>query len=265
MIAIKNKRADLKERCRNIKMCCRVENERLKRKLKCMQIQMHEIKTVTGSIYEIEKDLKYFKKERREILIKINKIKKEININFHSSVAAFKLVDRIEQMEEMEEDLKFYKQFAYSNTKVKANNKIKITDPFLQQIHSKLPDVILDYIQEYFHYDTKCALLEQKYNPLRIINNFKSNNLKEIINYIYRVDVIKHYNLEVNKYFIDNIYVFYNYMTEENENIKMKRSINDEKTFLSHTLVSYRDLSPHILYNLYKFIVFYDKDKNSNY
>jgi len=263
-MSIKNKRADLKESCRNIKICCRVENERLKRKLKCLQIQMHEIKTITGSIDEIEKDLKYFKKERREILIKINKIKKEINVNFHSSIKAFKTVDRIEQMEEMEEDMKFYKQFSYSKSNTKLNNKIKIMDPFLQQINLKLPDVILDYIQEYFHYDTRCALLEQKYNPLRIINNFKSYNLKEIINYIYSVDVIKHYNLELNKYFIDNIYVFYNFMTEENENIKIKRSINDEKIFLSHTLVTYRFLSPQILYNLYKFIVFYDKIKNSN-
>ena len=48
----------------------------------------------------------------------------------------------------------------------------------------RLPHEILRYIQEYFTYDTKIALMETTYNPIKLLNNLRSYALLSFIKYM---------------------------------------------------------------------------------
>lgn len=156
----------------------------------------------------------------------------------------------------MEKDILFYKNYIFKKNNPKHNHYDD--DYLLQNINLKLPEDIILYIQQYFTFETKCALLESKYNPLKIMNYLSIFNVHKIINIIFNTDILECNEMmdeETRKIIIFRYEIFYNCKVNENINIRIKRSKYDERIFLKNIVLSFRPTCLNFLYGLYKFII----------
>lgn len=225
------------------------ENKRLDTKKKNIDRILEKKHTIQGNIQDIENELKRLKKETKlKIKEKVN-ICKIITKNKQIFIKNKKAINRLNQLNKMEEEIKLYQE---NENKIISNN-INLD---LKKI-KELPIELKRYIQEYFTYDTKIAILKYKYKLSTIINRFRPIMLSKIINIFFKTEIKKYiYTNEKNRF--GEYYLFYNSIFE-NSITKLKRNNHDEKLFLKYIIMSFSDTDPHIYYELYKFIILLDK------
>ena len=250
-----DKREQKVARLRDINICCKTENQRLNRKLLPLNNIIYKNNlTVVGTLQEIKLQIKEIEKQKKYAINEKKKIHKTISKNLTYIYLNEEAIERLNQMQEMEDDVK---NFIKQNKNVKKQNKNKITDPLLSQIQNDLPPEILRYIQEFFTYSTLCELFECKNKPFQMINQLKPTKLREIINIIFHQDVNRYFEEEIKDvieikynvfYFIRIIHGFLN---------RSSRSNKDEQIFLKHIFLCFREKYPRILYGIYKFLKFY--------
>lgn len=246
------------EQCNSMITCCINENTRLKRKLLQIDNELKQNNTLTiqGSITEIEQTLKIHKKEQQENIIKRKKIYNELTLYKTYFTNNQKKINRINQLTDMEEDIKFYAQYAniYTNTH---------QDKSFFHLLDNLPDELQMCISEYLTYETRCALLESKYKPLNLIKKMNANTVKKIIYIIFNYEIYQFYDTSIKLNMNSEYFVFY-----DSNSKPLTRNIKDEKTFLSFILINIRYENPQILYELYKYIILItiiiEKNKNKN-
>jgi hypothetical protein len=242
--------------------CCKVDNERLYRKKKTLDLLLRKYNqvTITGTILEIEKEFKNIKKDKLNLIKQRNNLIKDIFVNEQNERASLNVINRLNQLTEMEDDVKYYhnviniKPLIEKNEKNNKNKKNNINDPLLKAIY-KLPNELIKYIQEFFTYETKCELLESKYQPYKIINKFPGLKIRNIIKLVFEKQIMKINNdVDWKKQMIHSYKIFYD--TKIINNVyKIKRNLPDEKTFLIYTLITFRYTCPEILYELFKIII----------
>ena len=140
--------------------------------------------TLSGNIEEIETELKRKKKEKKNakkkkklIINKINKcIDKKLEYRFE--------ISKIHQLNSIDYDIQDYKEYSKEDKTNKTNNIN------LKKMKKILPDEIIEYIKEFFTLNIKCELLQAKYKPLKIINDFTSLQINNIFNYIFKPEIL---------------------------------------------------------------------------
>jgi hypothetical protein len=205
----------------------------------------------------MEYQLKQLKKETKERENKMKEIRKTIIKNKIIYIKNKKTIARLYQLTEMEEDIKQ----DFKNTNINTNTNTNLD---LKKMKKNLPDELLRYIQEYFTYETKYLLLESKYKPFQVINKFNTYITRQIIKIMFNKDINKYLflNNEIEDIIIQKYTLFYDcLLPDENNILKIKRNIKDEKIFLKHIIHSFRETCPDILYGLYKFIILLNKCK----
>ena len=243
--------------------CCKIDNERLYRKKKSFDLLLRKYNqvTVTGTILEIEKELINIKNDKKNLIKQRNNLIKDIFVNEQNERASSKIINRINQLTEMEDDVKYYiniKPLIKKNEK-----KNKINDPLLKAV-DKLPTELINYIQEFFTDETKCELLESKYKPYKIVNKLSAFKLRNIIKIVFEKQIMKIDNeVDWKKQMIHSYKIFYD-TTIINNVYKIKRNLPDEKTFLIYTLITFRYTCPEILYELFKLIIITSNKKIKN-
>lgn len=236
------------------------ENERLKRKKEMLEQFLQNYHTITGTLEEIEIETKRIKKERNEKQVNINNLINQISktvqryFNFRNSIR------RLQQLTYMEEDVQFYywysKQMNIFTTKKKSSlNNLVITDPLLLTIKNNIPDEIMNLIQEYIPYETKCNLLETKHDPIKLINKFKTRHITEILNKIYQSELLESLDTETNQHIVSKFTTFYDCYHTDETRFRIKRNITDERVFLKNIILSFKPKHSKIMYNLYKLII----------
>lgn len=217
--------------------------------------------TLNGNIDEIEKELKRIKKEKKNAKKKkkllINKINKCIDKKFKYRFE----ISKVTQLNSIDYDIQDYKKYLKEE---------KINNINLKKMKKMLPDEIIAYIKEFFTLKTKCHLLESKYKPLKMINDFTSLQINNIFNSIFKPEMLNKIHTfpeEIEKLKL-NYRAFYKYYesefnTEYNNNNKKKISINNEKKFLKYIVISrYSMNETYTRYELFKFIIILNKILN---
>jgi hypothetical protein len=217
--------------------------------------------TLSGNIEEIEIELKRLKKEKKNAKKKkkliINKINKCIDKKFEYRFE----ISKIHQLNSIDYDIQNYKKYSKENKKNNIN---------LKKMKKILPDVIIEYIKEFFTLHTKCQLLQAKYKPLKIINDFTSLQINNIFNSIFKPEILNKihtYPEEIERLKL-NYRAFYKYYdsefnTEYNNNNKKNISIKDEKKFLKYIIIAHYSINKtYIRYELFKFIIILNKILN---
>jgi hypothetical protein len=210
--------------------------------------------TLTGTLQEIEADIKVLKKEKKEFY----KINHAINVKREKTYKKYceikKKIIRIKQMKHMDLEVTVYK---LHGNYVTESEKINDKQLNLKKQLPKLPHVIIKIIISYFTNNTRCAIWESMYKPFPIISKLNQNQINLIINSIYNdvnyPELFKNDNLNKNLF-----YHAYNKFYDSllfNGPLKIKRSLADEKIFLKYTIYALRSYHANILNNLYKFII----------
>jgi hypothetical protein len=237
------------------------ENERLKRKKEVLEQSLQNYYTITGSLEEIEMETKRIKKERNEKQVNINNLIIQISktvqryFNFRNSIR------RLQQLTYMEEDIQFYywygRQTNIFSTKKKTD--LVITNPLLLTIKKDIPDVMMDLILEYIPYETKCDLLENKYDPIKLINKFRTRHIMEFLNKIYQSQLLESLDTETNQHIVSKFKTFYDCLHTDEIRFRMKRNITDERVFLKNIILSFKPKHSKIMYDLFKLIIVVSK------
>jgi hypothetical protein len=230
------------------------DNKRLQTKKQNIDRILEKKYTLQGNIQDIENELKRLKKE-----IKL-KIKEKVDIcktiakNELIFLKNKKVINRLNQLNKMEEEMILYQQNENENKLIPNPNNL---DFDLNKIN-ELPIELKRYIQEFFTYDTQCALLETKYKPFTIINHFTPYMLREIIQTIFNkeIDIYIYLNDIVKEKIINEYNLFYDYSI-----VKIKRNNYDERIFIKYIFIYFQYRFPRILNGLYKFIILLDKIK----
>lgn len=218
--------------------------------------------TLSGNIEEIEIELKRIKKAKNNAKKKkkllINKINKCIDKKFKYRFE----ISKIHQLNSIDYDIQDYKKYLKEE---------KINNINLKRMKKLLPDEIIEYIKEFFTLNIKCQLLESKYKPLKMINDFTSLQINNIFNSIFQPKMLNKIHIfpeEINRLKL-NYRAFYKYYesdfnTEYNNNNKKKISIKDEKKFLKYIVISrYYIDKIYTRYELFKFIIILHKILNN--
>jgi hypothetical protein len=209
---------------------------------------------LSGNTEEIEIELKRIKKEKKNakkkkklLLNKINKsIDKKLEYRFE--------ISQIQQLNSIDKDIQEYKKYS----KEDITNSIN-----LKKMKKILPDEIIAYIKEFFTLNTKCLLLESKYKPFKMMNDFHRLQINNVFNSIFKPEMLNKIHTfpeEIEKLKL-NYRTFYKYYesefnTEYNNNNKKKISIKDEKKFLKYIVIAHYSLnSLYTRYELFKFII----------
>jgi len=234
-----------------------IERERLIRNKISLEKSITENFIITGSLQEIQEQVKVLKREKREKQRKIQVIMNQLYITSKQYYNYKGAIRRLEQLSFMEEDIQFYKTFIFKQ-KIHSTIKKYNDDLFLININLKLPTDIIIYISDFFTYETQCDLLESKYKPLILINKLSILNINKILSVIYSNDILECKNIidESTKEIIILKYeIFYNCKIYDNVNLKIKRNIYDTKLFFKNIVLSFRPNCFQILNGLYKLII----------
>jgi IS1 family transposase len=114
-----------------------------------------------------KKILRRHQRERKKAFNALNKFKHKMNVSALSI------------------EWKTYKKLYNENEKIeKKESAISANKRICSKKLMRLPHEILRYIQEYFTYDTKIALMQTIYKPLRLLNNLRSYALLCFLKYI---------------------------------------------------------------------------------
>jgi len=202
-------------------------------------------------------ETKRMKKEINEKQANLNNVIHQISksvqryFNFRYSIR------RLQQLTYMEEDIQFY--YWYGNQMnifpAKKKSNVVVTDPLLLTIKNDIPDEMMNLIQEYIPYETKCDLLENKYDPIKLINKFKTRHIMEILNKIYQSQLLESLDTETNQQIITKFQTFYDCLHTDELRFRIKRNITDERIFLKNIILSFKPKYPKIIYDLFKLIV----------
>ena len=245
------------------------ENERLKRKKEMLEQTNCNIYTITGTIEEIEMELKRIKREKEEKKQKLKKIINQIVITWKKFLNFKKNIRQLQQLTYMEDDINFYywyskQMFIFPIKRKNASDSI-IIEPILKSV-KKLPDELINYIQEYLPYETKCSLLEHKYDPIRIINKFKPSHINEMIHKIfYNASLLSSLDYETKENINVKFNTFYDCRFPQEQRImKAKRNITDQRLFLKNIILSLKPKFPNIMYDLFKIIIIVHKNLFTN-
>jgi hypothetical protein len=263
-----NKRQDKLKKLQDINYIIRWENKRLQTKKDNLDVFLEKKYTICGNIQDIQNELKRLKKERKESENKKKEITKTITKNKKIYIKNKKAIARLYQLTEMEQDLdKDKDKVKDKSTKMTKNQSNPIKDEDLKKMSIILPDEVLRHIQEYFTYDTRYSLLENKYKPFKLINKFNPYLTREIIRIIFNKEIKKYLflNSGIEDNMIQQYSIFYDCLLSDDNNnnnrLKLKRSIKHEKIFLKYIINSFCHTYPHIVYGLYKFIILLNKCK----
>ena len=257
MSARLNKRLEIINKVNELKHKENREMERLKRKKTMIQDSIKENYIIKGNFEEIEQQIKRMKKEKKDKQKNIQMIMKlllEISRKYYNYKSTIRY---LEQLTYMEQDIQFYKTFILKK-KIHAKITKCNNDSILQNIKNNLPSDIIHYIQKFFTYDTKCNLLECKYNPLKIINKLSISNINKIISVIFSKEILYCNDIideETKEIIIIKYEIFYNDKVTENINQRKKRNIYDTRLFFKNIVLSFRPSCFKILYGLYKLII----------
>jgi hypothetical protein len=252
-----DKRLEKINRLNDLKYKENREMERLKRKKSMIQDSISENYILKGNQEELELQLKKIKKEKKD---KQQNIKNIIKILLETSKKYYIFksnIRRLEQLTYMEQDIQFYKTFILKK-KIHAKISKWNNDSLLINIKNIIPTDIINYICEFFLYETKCNLLESKYNPLKIINKLSIININKIISIIFCQDILNCSDIldnETKEIIILKYETFYNCKVDENINKRIKRNYYDTRIFFKNIILSFRPNCFQILYGLYKLIV----------
>jgi hypothetical protein len=233
------------------------QNKRLRRKKEHLEQSICNHFIINGTIAEMEFELKHIKKENEDKQKKIQKLIHQISNNVRNILNYKYTICRLKQMIYMEDDIKFY--YWYSKqyniiTKKTDFSKIKIKDSLLLSVLG-LPDVMMDLIFEYMTFETKCTLLENKYDPIKLIGKFQTKHIKEILNNIYESELLNSLDTEMNDHIVTKFFMFYNCSYRTEQRLRLKRNITDERIFLKNIILSFKPKNPEIMYSLFKLII----------
>jgi hypothetical protein len=131
---------------------------------------------------------------------------------------------------------------------------------------SRLPDDILKHIQSYFTYETKCSLLESKYNPIKLFLSLNSSSV-----FIYIRIIHSKLNTDCLRKEINNMLIgFYGlpfsslqYMPIQLINTARKNMpASDEKILLKSMLQYVSACDPKMAFELFRSIIVVKKFLN---
>jgi len=244
------------------KISAKSKNKFYKRQQRILEESLNKNYVLTGNIKDIEIQLKSIKKEKREKERKIDKLETKIIKTYNNYKYYRDSINRLKQINYMQEDIDFYKNYKLNQ---KIFNKIndKNNNNILKIISYSIPDDIINYIKEFLCFETRCNLLEQKYNPLKIINTLPKFKIQQYIKIL--IQNINSFNLIINTETLNIIsYIhntFYNCDLTKHNQPKIKRNITDERLFLKNIILSFRPSCIDILFKIYKEIIIYKKVK----
>lgn len=236
------------------------ENKRLKRKKEILEEQTKETTfTLIGTIEEIEVELTRIKREKKQNELKKEKLVNQIVITWKHYLNYNKTIQRLQQMTYMEEDIDFYYWYLHQTNVLIQPSKKKFTipsssdlkDPLLLDI-LELPIEIMNHIQSYLSYENLYSLLENRYNPLKMINKFQSKALKLLIHHLFQPIFLDILEEETKEMMIAKFKTFYNGSNDEE---RIKRNVYDERVFLKNIILTLKPKDPMIFYKMYQFIV----------
>ena len=102
-------------------------------------------------------------------------------------------------------------------------------------------------------------MLENKYNPYKIVNKLSAFKLRGIIKIVFGQEINKVNNdVDWKKQMIVSYKIFYDTKIVNSSN-KIKRNLKDEKILLNYTLITLNYTSPEILYGLFKLLIIISK------
>jgi hypothetical protein len=234
------------------------DNKRLKRKKEHLEQSVCNHFIINGTIEEMEFELKHIKKEREDKQKKIEKLTRQISNNIRNILNYKCTICRLKQMIYMEDDIKFYywysKQYNIIYSKKTELSKIKIQDSLLLSVLG-LPNEMMNIIFEYMTWETKCSILENKFDPIKLIGKFQPNHIKEILNNIYQNKLLISLDNEMNNHIVTKFAMFYDCSYTTELRLRLKRNITDERIFLKNIILSFKPKNSEIMYSLFKLII----------
>jgi len=258
------RRLDIIEGLKNLVKSEIKENERLKRKKEMLEQSNCNSYTITGTIEEMEVELKRIKREKDEKKQKLQKIINQIVFGWRKFLNFKKSIRQLQQLTYMEEDIEFYywyskQSFIFPIKRKNASDTI-IIEPILKSV-KKLPDELINYIQEFLTFETKSNLLENKYDPIKLINKFKNRHIVEFINKIYDLSLFETLDEETQ----ENINVKFNTFYDctyplEQRIMRKKRNITEERLFLKNIILALKPKHSNIMFKLFKVIIIAHKN-----
>lgn len=136
-------------------------------------------------------------------------------------------------------NIKIYENTMEENKRKKIEAKDENWKKFLKRVAEKLPDELLRTIQSYFTYETKAAILEHKYNPIKLIHSL---NKKLMNRYIYQI-YHKYHKIIRNKVLKNEMIDMWKrlYNTPVIQEIWWKRpALNKLKSFIQYLFILFR-------------------------
>jgi hypothetical protein len=227
-----------------------------------------------GNIQQIQDtliSLKKYKKEKQQqqnmwkrkmymYLSQYNSYIKQINhsnrmINMMNNVTVFENANK----DEMKIRYEIY-ELEKKEKKKKSKNKKNLKKEFID-----LPDDILRHIQSYITYENQYELLEDKYNPLRMLKNIPSRRIPLLLEKIYTSKDYYHiltedeYEEQYREYTNEKVY---------NPYIYTALNFSEKKWYIRDALRMFKLRNPKLAYKLIKWIIIlfqkYCKNKNKN-
>lgn len=194
--------------------------------------------TFTGSISQVKEQLKNHRTKMADYLSEKHVLEREmkaeiINRNEIKKKFDFETLTAVMEVEIFEHDIKDKK-------KKKIEDKDKDWKNFLKEVQ-KLPDELLRTIQSYFTYETKAAILYEKYEPIKLFHSLNKRLLNKYIYVIYN----KYCKSMPNKFFKDKLMVMWQSLYKDhNKRIEEKRigvpSFSKLKTFIQYLFVLFQ-------------------------
>jgi len=210
--------------------------------------------TFTGSISQVKEQLKNHRTKMADYLSEKHALEREmkteiINRNEIKKKFDFETLTAVMEVEIFEHDIKHKK-----NKKIE--DKDKDWKNFLKEVQ-KLPDELLRTIQSYFTYETKAAILYEKYEPIKLFHSLNKRLLNKYIYVIYN----KYCKSMPNKFFKDKLMVMWQSLYKDhNKRIEEKRigvpSFSKLKTFIQYLFVLFQYYNySQICFELYRDII----------
>ena len=236
------------------------ENERLKRKRELLEQTFPNYYTISGTMEEIESETKKIQKERKEKQFVLNNLIHLISKTIQRYFSFRNSIRRLQQMTYMEDDIQFYYWYSKQTNIFPAKKKSSLTDPLLKKIKTDIPDEVMNIIQEYIPYETKSNLLENKYDPIKLINKFKTRHIMHFLNKIYHSELLQSLDNETNEQILTKFSTFYDCSPRHETRSRIKRNITDERVFLKNIILSFKPKYSKIYYDLFKLIIVVHKN-----
>lgn len=242
---IENEKAEINQKFNEVSSKSLEKTQKIRKNKNSMETLADVVKhmntasfTFTGSVGQIDEQIKSHRKKMADYQLERNVLEREMysEIRERSEIKKkfdFETLNAVMEVEIFEHDIKHKK-----NKKIE--DKDKDWKNFLKKVQ-KLPDELLRTIQSYFTYETKAAILYEKYEPIKLFQSLNKRLLNKYIYIIYN----KYCKKMHNKFFKDKLMVMWQSLYKDHgKRIEEKTigvpSFSKLKTFIQYLFVLFQ-------------------------